>query len=118
MPVRQLLLTLKDEAAQASFEYMLVIGLGMGLMFQTYILAVQNAVQPREMGIASAAVQFFRSIGGTLSVAILGTLMTTRFQGGFTSLLPDTLKQAVPAERLAAFQNPQVLLAPQATPAP
>ena len=81
--------------------YMLVIGLGMGLMFQTYILAVQNAVEPREMGIASAAVQFFRSIGGTFAVAAFGSILTSRLR----SELADHLGAK------ARVVNPQRLLA-------
>jgi EmrB/QacA subfamily drug resistance transporter len=85
--------------------YMLVVGLGMGLMFQTYILAVQNAVHPSEMGIASAAVQFFRSIGGTFAVAGFGSILTTR--------LRDALAEHLGAR--AGTVNPQRLLASPAS---
>jgi EmrB/QacA subfamily drug resistance transporter len=57
---------------------MLVIGLGMGLMYQTYVLAVQNAVPPSELGIATASIQFFRSVGGTFAVAAFGSILTSR----------------------------------------
>jgi EmrB/QacA subfamily drug resistance transporter len=58
--------------------YMLVVGLGLGLMYQTYILAVQNAVPPKQMGTATANVHFFRSIGGTFAVAAFGGLLASR----------------------------------------
>jgi MFS family permease len=57
---------------------MSVIGLGMGLTYQTYVLAVQNAVPSSELGIATASVQFFRSIGAVFSVAALGAILNAR----------------------------------------
>jgi EmrB/QacA subfamily drug resistance transporter len=68
-------------------EYMLVIGAGMGLMSQTYILAVQNSVEPREMGIATASLLFFRSIGGTFAVAAFGSILTSTLRSNLTSQL-------------------------------
>jgi EmrB/QacA subfamily drug resistance transporter len=57
---------------------MSVIGLGMGLTYQTYVLAVQNTVPSSELGIATASVQFFRSIGAVFSVAALGAILNAR----------------------------------------
>ena len=94
---------------------MIVVGLGIGVMMSLFTIVVQNAFPLSRMGEVTASLQFFRSIGATISVAILGTLMINRFHDAFTRYLPETLKQAVPADRLAALQNPQVLLAPQAT---
>ena len=81
-------------------EDMLVVGVGLGLMVQTYLLAVQNAVAPSQMGVATASVQFFRSIGGTFGVAALGGVLTSR------------LAHELPAELGAAAKrvNPQVVL--------
>jgi EmrB/QacA subfamily drug resistance transporter len=58
-----------------------VIGVGMGLMVQTYVLATQNAVDVSQLGVATAGLQFFRSMGGTLAVAGLGALLTNRVVG-------------------------------------
>ena len=58
--------------------YMLVIGSGMGLIVQTYILAIQNAVERSELGAATAANIFFRSIGAVFAVAAFGTILTQR----------------------------------------
>ncbi|MDQ3887207.1 MAG: MFS transporter, partial [Actinomycetota bacterium] len=49
--------------------YMALFGLGLGNCLQTLILAVQNAVSPREMGVATASATFFRQMGGTAGVA-------------------------------------------------
>jgi EmrB/QacA subfamily drug resistance transporter len=94
---------------------MAVVGLGIGVMMSLFTIVVQNAFPLNRIGEVTASLQFFRSIGGTISVAILGTLMTSRFQEAFTHHLPPSLAAAVPPERLAALHNPQVLLAPDAT---
>jgi EmrB/QacA subfamily drug resistance transporter len=58
---------------------MVVVGAGIGQMMQVYTLAVQNAARREEMGVATAATQFFRSIGGTFGVALYGALLASRF---------------------------------------
>ena len=57
-----------------------VIGIGMGLTVQTLVVALQNAVERSELGVATAANQFFRSIGGALAVAAFGTLLVSRLR--------------------------------------
>jgi len=57
---------------------MAVIGLGMGQMFQTYVVATQNAVPRTELGIATASIQFFRTIGATFGTAMFGSFLTRR----------------------------------------
>ncbi|MFP5220182.1 MAG: MDR family MFS transporter [Actinomycetes bacterium] len=48
---------------------MVVLGAGLGLCMQTLVIAVQNALPPRDMGVATSSVTFFRSMGGTLGAA-------------------------------------------------
>ena len=50
--------------------YMLLMGLGLGLSMQTLVISVQNALPPRDMGIATSSVTFFRSLGGTFGAAV------------------------------------------------
>ncbi|MFC0675302.1 MDR family MFS transporter [Brachybacterium hainanense] len=57
---------------------MIVIGLGIGLSNQVYTLIVQNVVAQRELGVATAAIQFFRNLGSTIGTAVLGTVMTAQ----------------------------------------
>lgn len=71
-------------------------GLGLGMSFQIYTLAVQNAVQRRDLGVATSAVQFFRNIGSTLGTAICGTLMTTHLLSGIASRMTPEIKELVP----------------------
>jgi EmrB/QacA subfamily drug resistance transporter len=57
---------------------LVVIGLGMGTMFQIFLIATQNRVDFRELGVATAAIQFFRSLGGSVAVAALGALLVAK----------------------------------------
>jgi EmrB/QacA subfamily drug resistance transporter len=58
--------------------FLLLIGVGMGLMFQIYVIATQNSVDVSRLGVATAALQFCRTMGGSLAVAALGTLLANR----------------------------------------
>ncbi|MET9023078.1 DHA2 family efflux MFS transporter permease subunit [Actinopolymorpha sp. NPDC004070] len=55
--------------------YMAVVGLGLGLSMQTLTLAIQNAVPPRDMGVATSSSIFFRQMGGTLGTAVFLSLL-------------------------------------------
>ena len=57
---------------------MLANGIAMGMLMQNLVLAVQNTVQVRDIGTASSAVAFFRSIGGAAGVAVLGAVLAER----------------------------------------
>ena len=99
---------------------MLVLGLGMGFGMALYTLIVQNAL-PQKIGQATSALVFFRSIGGTISLAAMGSLMTSAYLPAFKSALSSGLgKLSIPAAALqpiqarfvALFSNPQILLSP------
>ncbi|WP_431882126.1 MDR family MFS transporter [Micromonospora gifhornensis] len=55
--------------------YMAIIGVGVGMSMQNLVLAVQNTVEPHELGAASSVVAFFRSLGGAVGVSALGALL-------------------------------------------
>jgi EmrB/QacA subfamily drug resistance transporter len=57
---------------------MVVLGAGLGLVMPVLVLAVQNAVDPRDLGTATSASTFFRSIGGSFGVAIFGAIFANR----------------------------------------
>ncbi|RAX15409.1 MFS transporter [Pseudarthrobacter sp. AG30] len=52
-----------------------IFGLGLGMLMQNLVLAVQNTVQAKDIGSASASVAFFRSVGGAIGVSVLGAVM-------------------------------------------
>ena len=58
--------------------YTAVLGLGLGLLMQNLVLAVQNTVRATDIGTASASVAFFRSVGGAIGVSVLGAVLGNR----------------------------------------
>lgn len=58
--------------------YTFIFGLGLGMMMQNLVLAVQNTVAAKDIGSASGSVAFFRTVGGAAGVAVLGAMMGTR----------------------------------------
>jgi EmrB/QacA subfamily drug resistance transporter len=59
---------------------LVILGMGFGLVMPNLMVAIQNAVLPVEMGSATATTSFFRSLGGTLGVAVSGAIMTAQLQ--------------------------------------
>ncbi|ULL13178.1 MFS transporter [Paenibacillus sp. H1-7] len=92
--------------------YMIIAGLGMGPLMPTINTAVQSEVGRQLRGVATSSVQFFRSIGGTIGVSVMGALMAGRMTEGLSGIgakLPQ-----LPAEQLQQLANPRVLLDPAA----
>lgn len=58
-----------------------VVGFGVGLVMQTFIVVVQNAVPRGMMGVATASAQFSRMVGATVGVTVMGAIMTARLGG-------------------------------------
>lgn len=88
-----LLTTLDPSSSRLeSGAYMAVIGCGFGLTTQVIVLATQNEVPAGDLGIATSAINFFRSIGGAVGVALVGALFAGRLgatvEGG-RALEPD-----------------------------
>ncbi|HWD68966.1 MAG TPA: MDR family MFS transporter [Solirubrobacteraceae bacterium] len=61
-----------------SSAFMFVLGLGLGLVMQVLVLAVQNAVDYSDLGVATSGATLFRSIGGSVGTAILGSIFSSR----------------------------------------
>jgi EmrB/QacA subfamily drug resistance transporter len=58
--------------------YLVLVGIGMGVMYQIYVIASQNAVPMSQIGVVTGQLNFFRSMGGSFAVAGLGALLTAR----------------------------------------
>jgi EmrB/QacA subfamily drug resistance transporter len=89
--------------------YALLFGLGLGFNMQTLVLAVQNAVPPQDMGVATSSATFFRQMGGTLGTALF---LSVLFSG-----LPDKITAAFRVATTTpqfqqAVQDPAVLADP------
>ena len=66
-----------------------ILGLGLGMLMQNLVLAVQNTVSASDIGTASASVAFFRSVGGAIGVSVLGAVMSNRVKELATQGLAD-----------------------------
>ncbi len=93
-----------DTSVWSLVPFMVMLGLGLGFNFQPIILAVQNAVSPREIGVATSSVTFFRQMGGTIGTA------------AFLSVLFSALGNKVPAAYAAAQGTPDFQAAAAANP--
>jgi EmrB/QacA subfamily drug resistance transporter len=67
-----------DTAMGLVYGAMLVLGLGLGCVLQVLVIAVQNSVSPRDIGVATSGATFFRSIGGSVGTAVFGTIFANR----------------------------------------
>src|SRR5713226_54474 len=93
---------------------MIITGLGAGVLLSLFTIVVQNAFPYRQLGEVTATLNFFRSIGSTIGVAVMGTIMTNAFQSNLQRNMPQALTRLASARHLplAQLQNPQLLLAP------
>ena len=95
--------------------YIVVLGSGLGITFPSFTIAVQNAVPHSLLGAATSATQFYRSVGGAVGLAVMGSLMASRFASGLSESLTPPMKEALPPERLASLGNdPQAVVDPNA----
>ncbi|WP_419874115.1 MDR family MFS transporter [Candidatus Pristimantibacillus sp. PTI5] len=95
---------------------MIVFGIGLGISMPVFTLTVQNAVAPTQLGVATATATLFRNLGGTIGIAVMGTVMNSTMSSKLEAAVkagqgPD-LSQVDPetAKQLSSFLNPQMLL--------
>jgi len=93
---------------------MIISGLGGGVLLSLFTIVVQNAFPYRQLGEVTASINFFRAIGATIGVTVMGAIMTNAFQSDLQSNMPQALTRLASARHLplAQLQNPQLLLAP------
>lgn len=95
---------------------MIIFGIGLGLAMPVFTLTVQNAVAPSMLGVATATSTLFRNLGGTIGIAIMGTIMNStlanKLEAAVTSGKGPDLSKLDPAsaQQFSAFTNPQMLL--------
>jgi MFS family permease len=98
-----------DTALWQTLTMAALFGLGLGFNMQPLVLALQNAVPPRDMGVATSSATFFRQMGGTLGTAVfLSVLFSTVGEKILAAFRADA---ATPAFR-AALRDPEVLANP------
>jgi MFS family permease len=80
---------------------LVLVGVGMGVTFQIYVVAAQNAVAVTQIGVVTGSLQFFRTMGGSLAVAGLGALLNNRLSGELTDRLGDQAARIDPQKLLS-----------------
>jgi EmrB/QacA subfamily drug resistance transporter len=88
-----------DTAPWQAAVFMLLLGAGLGMVMQVLVLAVQNAVDYANLGVATSGSTLFRSIGGSIGVALFGTIFANRLSHELAERLP-------PGTRLPAAADP------------
>lgn len=96
-----------DTTIAGAAVYMLVVGLGLGMVMQVLVLAVQNAVEYEDLGVATSGATLFRLVGGSIGTAVLGAILAKRLEraGGLSGEVgfgPQAIAQ-LPAHLRAAY---------------
>ncbi|MFD1954885.1 MDR family MFS transporter [Paenibacillus thailandensis] len=115
MIVGMALMVIMDNIVLAVLS-MVIFGVGLGLGMPAFSLATQNAVSHKELGVVTASSQLFRNLGGTIGIAVMGTVMSNslakNLKEAMTSQDAPDFSQLDPkmAEQMVAFANPQTLM--------
>ncbi|HET7556087.1 MAG TPA: MDR family MFS transporter, partial [Gaiellaceae bacterium] len=92
--------------------YMLVVGLGLGMVMQVLVLAAQNAVDYRLLGVATSGSTLFRQIGGSVGVSLFGAIFANRLAHELSAFLPRGARLPTAANPAAVKQLPPAVHAP------
>ena len=95
-----------DTTRVQSSLYMLVIGIGIGTVMPVLVLVAQNSAPPRDIGAATSTATFFRSIGGSVGVAVFGAIFAAR--------LTDEIAKVFPGGGLRGLDSHSLLGSPEA----
>ncbi len=86
-------LTVETTRLQVTWR-MIILGIGLGPALPIYTLAIQNSVNPREIGAATSSSQFFRQVGATIGVAVFGTILASVLSTQLPKYMPAQLQNA------------------------
>jgi EmrB/QacA subfamily drug resistance transporter len=96
-------------SALVSGSYMLVLGLGLGLVLQVLVLAAQNAVPYEHLGVATSGSTLFRSIGGSIGVSIFGSIYANQLATHLAAKLPPGAELPAGTSPAAIVQLPAAI---------
>ncbi len=95
----------------AAVIYIIILGIGNGMIMPVHTIAVQNTVPYSVMGTATSMIQLLRPLGGVLGLAIVGSILNNNFASTFIRNLSPEVKAVVTPEKLAEIvDNPQALV--------
>jgi EmrB/QacA subfamily drug resistance transporter len=94
--------------------WMIITGVGIGLFMQVMTLAVQNAIDHRDLGVATSTVTFFRSMGSSFGTSIFGAILVARFASNLSEALPNggSLGGSIASNMSALAALPPAILTP------
>jgi len=92
--------------------FMVVLGLGFGLVMPTLTLSVQNALPYQYLGVASSSSQFFRQIGSVFGIALFAVILTNSYESSFKSEIPPASQAILGPQLMQTFQDPTLPLNP------
>ena len=125
MTVGMVLLSRLDTSSSIEFAAAgaVVLGLGLGMVMQVLVLAVQNSVDPAMMGVATSGSTLFRQIGGSIGVALFGTIFANRLPSSspracrrMRKSLRQPARRSSTTSRPRSAQRSRMLLPPRSTP--
>ena len=91
-----------DSPVWHAMVFMVVMGLGLGLSMQTLVISVQNALPPKDMGVATGSVTFFRSMGGTFGAALSLSILFSTVTGNIKA---RAVAAGAPKAMIEQFQH-------------
>jgi EmrB/QacA subfamily drug resistance transporter len=91
-----------DTNALVTSAFMLIVGIGLGMVMQVLVIAVQNSVDYRDLGVATSGATLFRLVGGSLGTAVLGAIFASRLTANLSRLLPSGAAGADAARSMSA----------------
>jgi len=92
--------------------YMVAVGLGLGLVMQVLVLAVQNSVDYKHLGVATSGSTLFRQVGGSIGVAAFGAIFANRLRAELAAHLPPGVQLPAAANPAAIRRLPPAVHAP------
>jgi EmrB/QacA subfamily drug resistance transporter len=92
--------------------YLLILGLGLGMVMQVLVLAVQNAVPYQQLGVATSGSTLFRQIGGSIGVSIFGAIFANRLASELASRLPPGVHAPAAANPTLVRHLPEAIKQP------
>jgi MFS family permease len=104
-----------DTPAWQTSLFMLILGLGIGMVMQVLVLAAQNAVPYELLGVATSGSTLFRQVGGSIGVAIFGAIFANRLAANLAERLPANAKIPAAADPAAVGRLPPEVHLPYVT---
>ena len=92
--------------------FMVIAAAGLGVSLPTFMISVQNAFPHNVLGVVTASVQFFRSVGGALGTAVLGSFLVIRLGDWLSISVPPEDVEALSSEVAGMVRDPQAILDP------